>query len=383
MTERQLQFRVGLFVLVALAVGGVMIFQFGRLRRYFEPRYAVAIHFDSAAGLHRSAPVRRNGIRIGAVREIRFDEKSGGVLVLVEIGNEHRVRIDAQPMLVRSILGDAGIEFQPGQRQEFVKSGDRLEGTQSADPMQMVARMQLDMQTTLKSFDSTSKEWRELAVNMNSLLDTNHGKLDDVVEQTAVALAAFTSTMSEANKALASANVVLGDPKRQESMKRTLDALPALLEETRDVIMAAKSAVGHVDDNLANLKDVTGPLAKHSRSIVIRLDNTLANMESISAELNSFTKLLTKKDGTLQRLVSDPELYKNLNDSAASLSVLLRNVEPIARDLRVFSDKIARHPELIGVGGAFRGSSGLKNADDEKSPNAPRSVIRPVSGVKR
>jgi phospholipid/cholesterol/gamma-HCH transport system substrate-binding protein len=382
MTERQIQFRVGLFVLVALAAAGVMIFQFGRLRRYFEPGYAVAIHFDSAAGLHPSAPVRRNGIRIGVVREIGFDEQSGGVLVLVEINSKHHVRIDAQPMLVRSLLGDAGIEFTPGKRQERVKSGDRLEGVQSPDPMQMVEKMQVDFQTTLKSFDSTSKEWRELAVNMNSLLKTNHGKLDDVVEQTAVALAAFTRTMGEANKALASANVVLGDPKRQESMKRTLDALPALLEETRDVIVAAKSAVGHVDDNLENLKDVTGPLAKHSRSIVIRLDNTLANMESISSELNSFTKLLAKKDGSIQKLVSDPELYKNLNDSAASLSVLLRNVEPIARDLRIFSDKIARHPELIGVSGAIKGSSGVKNAAEQPS-KTPRGAIRQTGGVKR
>jgi phospholipid/cholesterol/gamma-HCH transport system substrate-binding protein len=30
------------------------------------------------------------------------------------------------------------------------------------------------------------------------------------------------------------------------------------------------------------------------------------------------------------------------------------------RDLKIFSDKVARHPEIIGVGGALRGSSGLK-----------------------
>jgi len=30
----------------------------------------------------------------------------------------------------------------------------------------------------------------------------------------------------------------------------------------------------------------------------------------------------------------------------------------------VFSDKVARHPELIGVSGALRGSSGLKYPED-------------------
>jgi phospholipid/cholesterol/gamma-HCH transport system substrate-binding protein len=31
--------------------------------------------------------------------------------------------------------------------------------------------------------------------------------------------------------------------------------------------------------------------------------------------------------------------------------------------MRVFTDKVARHPEVLGVGGAIRPSSGLK--DDE------------------
>jgi phospholipid/cholesterol/gamma-HCH transport system substrate-binding protein len=67
--------------------------------------------------------------------------------------------------------------------------------------------------------------------------------------------------------------------------------------------------------------------------------------------------------------VSDPELYRNLSSSAGSLAVLLQNLEPIVRDMRIFSDKIARHPELIGVSGALRGSSGLKDpAEPAKAP---------------
>jgi hypothetical protein len=32
----------------------------------------------------------------------------------------------------------------------------------------------------------------------------------------------------------------------------------------------------------------------------------------------------------------------------------------MVKDLRIFADKIARHPEKIGVGGALKGDSGLK-----------------------
>ena len=34
---------------------------------------------------------------------------------------------------------------------------------------------------------------------------------------------------------------------------------------------------------------------------------------------------------------------------------------PVVEDLRIFSDKVASHPELIGVSGALRSSSGVKN----------------------
>ena len=39
------------------------------------------------------------------------------------------------------------------------------------------------------------------------------------------------------------------------------------------------------------------------------------------------------------------------------------NLEPVLKDLREFSDKVARNPELLGVGGAVRPSKGLKDAE--------------------
>ena len=62
----------------------------------------------------------------------------------------------------------------------------------------------------------------------------------------------------------------------------------------------------------------------------------------------------------------------NLNLSASALTVLLNNLEPIARDVRVFSDKIARHPEILGVSGAMKGSSGLKEATEQAQPSRVR-----------
>ena len=53
-------------------------------------------------------------------------------------------------------------------------------------------------------------------------------------------------------------------------------------------------------------------------------------------------------------------------------TVLLKNLEPVIRDLRIFSDKVARHPELLGVGGVLKGSAGVKEV-----PRSAQSPTRP------
>lgn len=354
MSERQLQFRVGLFALAALVATGVMIFQFGEIRALWEPRYPLMIHFDQAPGIFPGTPVRRNGVPIGKVRSIDFDEEHGGVLVLVDIKQSFRLRIDATPELVRSLLGDASIEFQAGRADKFLAPGSRIKGNPPSDPFEVVERMEKQVTASLDTFNATAVEWQRVGRNLNGLVETNRGNLDVVIERAAESLHEVSVTMKSANQ-------VVGDPRNQENLRKALEELPLMVAETRQTIAGVRSAVEKADANLANLSQVTSPLAQRSTSIITRLDNTLANLESLSGELNDFSQIVSKNDGTFRKFATDPELYDRLSQSAGLLSVLLQNLEPISRDLRIFSDKIARHPELMGVGGAMNPSSGVKD----------------------
>jgi phospholipid/cholesterol/gamma-HCH transport system substrate-binding protein len=360
MTERQLQFRVGLFVVAAALATAAMVFKFSDIRELWEPKYSLAIHFDNAPGVFPQTPVRRNGIAIGSVRDVLFDDEHGGVIVIVDIRRSIRLRDDAQPRLMRSLLGDSRVEFTPGKSTRFLQSGARIEGIPPSDPLQALDRMEQQLTTTLDSFAATSREWQQVGRNFNSLMETNRGNLDLVVERAAASLDEFTRTMQTFHQSLAHANAIVGDPQNQENLRQTLAAMPGMVAETRDAIAAVRSAVVKADANLKNLEQVTTPLADHSRSIVAKLDGTLTNLESFSGELDQFARIVVREDGSLQQFVSNPDLYENLDRSAHSLSVLLEALEPVAADLRVLSDKLARHPELLGVGGAFRPSSGIK-----------------------
>jgi phospholipid/cholesterol/gamma-HCH transport system substrate-binding protein len=58
--------------------------------------------------------------------------------------------------------------------------------------------------------------------------------------------------------------------------------------------------------------------------------------------------------------MSDPDLYQNLNKAAQNIAQITCELRPIVSDARVFADKIARHPELLGVRGAIQRSPGTK-----------------------
>lgn len=377
MNERQLQFRVGLLSIIAMVIVAVLVFQFGEMKKLLEDRYALAIHFESAPGVYPSSPARMNGLTIGGVREVVLDDKNGGVLVIVDIRRKYKLRKDSVPRLVRSLLGDTSIEFSSGQGKEYLKPGAKLRGETATDPMEVVNRLEQRMVSTVDSFRATSEEWQQVARNLNSVVDTNEGNIQLVIERAAKALDKFTTTLELANNTFSHANAVLGDPETQQNMRDALAALPRLTEDTQKTIVGIQRAVEQAEGSLRNLNELTGPLAKRGESIAVSLDRTLSNVESLSTELNDFVQLISKGDGSIGKLATDPELYQNLNRSATSLAVLLKNLEPISRDLAIFSDKVARHPELLGVGGALRGSSGLKEPPPAQAAETKNSRLRP------
>jgi len=377
MNERQMQFRVGLFVISALAITGAMAFQFGELRMFWESYYTVSFEFETAEGIHPASPVRKNGIQIGEVHEIRFADGQG-VLVDVNLDQRYRLRADARPRLARTILGDASIDIQPGRSRKLLPPGARVKALRVDSPLQVVERLESRFDETIGALQATSREWQQVGRNLNNVLETNQGDLGLVIDKAAGSLEEFSTTMRTANSALSNANRILANPKYHQNLERAISALPGLVDETRQTIVAVRSAVTKVDKNLDSIHTATQPLAKHSQSIVTRLDATLANLQDVSAEFKQFSGLMQNPDGSLQKLVSDPKLYRNLNNSASNLSVVLQSTVAIMRDLRVFSDKVARHPELMGVSGALNGSSGLKTPAD-----AAENGTRRTSGFRR
>jgi len=90
------------------------------------------------------------------------------------------------------------------------------------------------------------------------------------------------------------------------------------------------------------------------------IDKTICRLDEVISQAVGFTRALNESQGTLGKLVRDPQVYDDLAQAADNVNRLTRELRPIVNDVRVFTDKIARHPEQLGVKGALDGRPGLK-----------------------
>ena len=373
MTERQMQFRVGLLALGGIGVTCFLAFQFSGLPKYLTPTYSVSAHFPDAPGLQPGVPVRQFGLSIGRVETVEADFDRGGVMATLALKQSHPLRADAVPQISRSLLGDASIEFSGGRSAERMTGGTTVVGIPATDPMQVVADMQETATVTLASFEATSNEWRQLAANANSLIETEQGSLREIVRRSSTALEELTLAMGAATQTLSGVNEIMADPAVQQDLKRTIASLPLMVDETRRTIASVQAAVAGIEGTMGNLAAATEPMARNAPVLTNSLGRSLVQLESVMGDVSKLSAAISREDGTITQLAGDPALYQNLNTSAKSLAILLRNLDPVIRDLRVFSDKVARHPEMLGVRGAIRASSGLKDeAADVRAQNPRR-----------
>lgn len=108
--ERRVQFRVGVLVLASALIAGVLVMLFADMPSMLRSTYPLTIELPHAGGLRPGAPVRRRGVLVGRVSEVRLAE-SHGVDVVVEIDREVRIGRDEVPRVRVTLLGEAELDF--------------------------------------------------------------------------------------------------------------------------------------------------------------------------------------------------------------------------------------------------------------------------------
>ncbi len=148
------------------------------------------------------------------------------------------------------------------------------------------------------------------------------------------------------------------------------DQAEKTLKELNARLVQSDRVLGNIDRLTAPFGDSAAEISSDVRSMVRNLNAASGQLSATLTEAQMTLKTLNRGDGTFHRILTDPTLYTNLSDATAGATRVLLRVERIAKDLEVFADKVARKPETLGVGGALRPSTGLK-----ESPTAPLAPL--------
>jgi phospholipid/cholesterol/gamma-HCH transport system substrate-binding protein len=385
--ERIMQFRVGVMILATILIAAILVLLSREgSRPLLSGTYPIQIKFNKAPNVTRGTPVRKAGIRIGQVREVRLAERDSGVIVTADIEKDRHLYSDEQCEVTNSFpMNDAALEI--------VKMGD----AKDAPELQYGANM--------PALESTQ--------DMTSTLADMQGKAS-------AALDAMTRAGQDVHE-------LLGDRKFQADIKQTVEKMPVAVDRVEKTFASLQHGIHNIDglteklgksmDKLSALsdqmlqfsQDLNNPNGKFQRvgenmlafseklknptnSLGALLDDKgelYQNVNGVAKNLNELTgvmvqlsKQLDDPQNSLGSLVRDKELYPRVVHTMKNVEELTRELKPIVNNVAIFSDKIARHPSSLGVRGALEKDTGLKDspADSGDESDVPQARRWPIGG---
>jgi len=405
MDERVLQFRVGLMVLATLLIAGILVVMFGEAPSFFRPKYTIHIWLREAPGVSVDTPVRKSGILIGRVTEVRFadeitdreeterimglqdisyEEFAKGVVITAEIFQGKRIYQNETCRVNKSLMGDSELQIIPGARPRppwaqgdkeqaggslgppggkgtagetgkpgVVVDGQFIRGEVREDPLQAVADLQTELLTVMRKVGRAADSVDQTVSAVAQFVKANELDLKMAVDRAGRALGAVEQMATNANR-------LIGDEQVQARIKETVERMPEVLDEARTTIVGLRGVMDSLDRNLRNLEDFTEPLGTNAQARIARVDHAIAKLDGLVTQLEFFGRHLNSDRSTLGRLAREPDVYERLRSAVQNIDEMTRQLKPILRDARVFTDKIARHPEQLGVRGVLQRNAGIK-----------------------
>lgn len=238
------------------------------------------------------------------------------------------------------------------------------------DLLRTAQKMAPELERTNEEARQAIRTWGRVGERASVLLQANEEKITKSLEQLQRALTQANELLSKDNindvRAIVKNSRLASE--RFESIARGADEA---LRDSRLALNQLTQTMRRLDTVLIDLQKATVPFGERSPGILKNLDESAAQLKSTLADFRDLMRVAARSDGTVQRLLGDPALYNNINDAACMVKHLMPRIDRALRDVEIFADRIARHPELLGVRGAIRPGSGLKEAPSSVFPWGP------------
>lgn len=272
-----LHLRVGIFIVVALALGMLVIFMIGSEKRIFESHYTIKSTFSDISGLRVGAPVQLAGVGVGVVDAIKFpkDLLNREIIVTLRISQKYKERIREDSVATintQGLLGDKFIYISIGSLdKEQIPNGGFIQSKEVVGLFELAEKggeIISDLQTAAKAASDF------------------FGGLHDGKQNVQDILTSIKNIVRQAEKGKSLVHALIYDPKGQE-----------LLEDVADTMHSIKSLVGGLEPSEDS--------KKQARSIAKSVNKVAFNLSEITEKIND-------GQGTIGGLINDPSIYNDI-----------------------------------------------------------------------
>lgn len=279
------EFKVGVFAVIVIAVAWWGIKWLGG-QNVLLTSNIYYVYYDNVSGLQESSRVKLRGVEVGNVRDITLENDRVKVEIAVESQYEEMIPVNSvAEMGSAGLMGGVEIVIIQGDAAEFMEDGATFEGRVKADMIGTLADKGAELMDGLNT----------TVGGVNALLEDNAQKISTLVSNLESMSASIDGIMSAS-----SANI--------KSSISNLNSFTATLSEN----------TGRIESMLANLDSFTGELAE--AQLVERLTTTVNDLNTVLATIQS-------GEGSVGKLVNDPELYDSLAKAGDNLALLLEDLK--------------------------------------------------------
>lgn len=186
--QKNLELKVGIFVLLGLVAAGILIVSFGRFGELFQTSYPLTLQFKNTSGIIKNSQVLYRGARVGTVATSpRIAQQGKRVEVGLQINKD--ILIDRESTFEvgsYGLLGDRFIDVQPPDEPSghYLEPEDVVEGDESVGFGDLTEKLDPIVQQLEKFVSGLEEEGvvENLAASMESIKAIT-AKLDKVLEQ--------------------------------------------------------------------------------------------------------------------------------------------------------------------------------------------------------
>lgn len=315
------EIKIGLFLGIGLVILALFIFVVGDFSTLFQKKgYTLYANFSSVSGLEKKTVVRLAGVKIGVVEEIRL--KGNQAEVEMAINPEVEVSRDSTATLASlGLLGEKFIEIIPGKEKEMAQPGDTI-GSLPPVGFDQMGMMLASLGDEIKE---TSRTLRELLGG-----DETRTNLKDIFQN----MSLFSSELNDflrQNKSSISGSL----EKSTEVMENFNQSVEAISKNLDELILLMKDTV---EENRVNLRENISGLK----------DLLLKTEESLKL-LNDALEKLNKGEGTLGKLIQDPELINRTEETVNEIQKIVKPVSSLRLNMGLKAEYFAKSELFKGT----------------------------------